>query len=211
MTRRGYLISLFPLLHLTCMAATFLFLCQHFSLTALFMLIFSIYLLPILCMHIHNWFAPLKEGATNLTELRYSPWWGVHQFQAIFNSIPAFEAILRLIPGAYSSWLRLWGSTIGKKIHWTPLVEIIDRSLLEVGDHVIFGHKVACVSHVILHKPDQLLLYVKRVTIGNHVFVGAGSRFAPGARVDDHMVLDYLTVVKINQHLKKESLCPVGE
>ncbi len=210
MTLRGHVISLFPLFHMLCMAAAFFTLCYHFTVVAVFSLIFSIYLLPILCMRVHHWVSPLKEGSSNIAELHYSPWWATHQFQAVFNAIPIFDAILRLIPGSYSIWMRLWGSTIGKGVYWTPLVDITDRGLMEVGNHVIFGHKASCFSHVIIHKPDKLILYVKRISIGDYVFVGAGSRIGPGARIDDHLVLDFLTDVKINQHLKKGTPCPVG-
>ncbi|MDR3477451.1 MAG: acyl transferase [Gammaproteobacteria bacterium] len=211
MTYRSRLLSFFPLFHLLWIAGFFLALCYHFSCFNLLGFIFAVYLLPILCMRLHHYFSAPIEGTFTLTERRYCAWWGTHQFQSVFNAIPDFDAILRLIPGAYSAWLRLWGSTIGKRIYWTPLVEITDRSLMVVGDDVIFGHKVSCFAHVIIHKPDKLILYVKRITIGKRVFVGAGSRLGPGAIVDEGLSLKFLTDVKINQHLTEESLCKIGE
>jgi hypothetical protein len=211
MTLLSRLMNFFPVLHLVCIGTAFGFFIALPSLIHIFMLVFWIYFLPLLCMKIHNYFHPLKNGTSDLATLRYSAWWGSHQIQAVFNAIPAFEAILRLIPGAYSSWLRLWGSSIGEKIYWTSQVEITDRSLMTIGNHVIFGHKVACFAHVIVRKNEKLLLYVKQITIGDHVFIGAGSRLGPGTHITPNAMLPLLTDLKINQHIVGEVQCPVGE
>ena len=92
--------------------------------------------------------------------------------QLIFIALPALEAILRLIPGVYSAWLRLWGSHVGKHVYWTPLIEITDRDLLDIGDRVIFGHRAACYNHVVKPKGEDLVLYTAKITIGSDVFVG---------------------------------------
>src|SRR6266851_3058498 len=68
-------------------------------------------------------------------------------------ALPLLELFLQLTPGAFSLWLRLWGSRIGRRVHWTPRVEIADRSMLAVGDDVVFGHKVECYAHAI--KPSS--------------------------------------------------------
>jgi acetyltransferase-like isoleucine patch superfamily enzyme len=211
MTLLSRFMNLFPALHLVCIVAASGFFITEPSVGRVFLLFFCIYLLPLLSMKIHNYFHPVKNGISNLATLRYSAWWGSHQIQGVFNAIPVFEAILRLIPGAYSSWLRLWGSTIGQKIYWTSRVEITDRSLMIIGNHVIFGHKIACYAHVIVRKKAKILLYVKPITIGDHVFIGAGSRLGPGTSIAAFTTLPLLTDLKINQNMVGEALCLVGE
>ena len=64
-----------------------------------------------------------------------------HQLQVLYSAFPA----LRLVPGLYSAWLRLWGSRVGRAVYWTPQVKITDRGLLKVGDGVVFGHRVVSI------------------------------------------------------------------
>src|SRR4030095_10140128 len=90
-----------------------------------------VYLLPVACFRLHEMKWPLTEGKTRLDDENYVPWWGAHQMQVMYTAFPALDAALRLVPGVYSAWLRLWGSRIGRDVHWTPLVEITDRSMLE--------------------------------------------------------------------------------
>jgi hypothetical protein len=107
-----------------------------------------LYLVPVATYRLHGALWPLVEGASRIDAPRYAPWWGGHQCQLMYSALPALEAALRLVPGLYSGWLRLWGSRVGRGVYWTPLVEITDRSLLEVGDGVVFGHRVACYAHL---------------------------------------------------------------
>lgn len=207
MTLHSRIMNFFPLLHLLCIGMALLTLCYYHFLFSLLLLVFAIYLIPLLGMRIHHSFYPLHEGTSDLAAPTYSAWWGTHQLQAVFNAFPAFETLLRLIPGCYSSWLRCWGSNIGKKVYWTPHVEITDRSLLEIGDQVIFGDKVICYSHVVMQKTPKLLLYVKTIKIGNHVFIGAGSRLGPGTHIADFSVIPLLTDLTINQAVARESTC----
>ena len=151
----------------------------------------------------HLWF-PVREGFSQIDGKGYSPWWGGHQIQAIYLAIPQLEAALRLIPGAFSLWLRMWGSKVGAAVYWTPRVDIVDRNLLDIGDRVIFGDKVECFGHVFKPKQGRLLLYVKRVHIGRHVFIGAGSRLGPGVRIADGANVPVLSVLFPNQNLRKE-------
>jgi hypothetical protein len=159
----------------------------------------AIYLLPPALFQVHQWLWPVREGASHLDGPEYVPWWGTHQIQGIYNAFPALEAALRLVPGLYSAWLRLWGARVGRNVYWTARVEILDRSLLEVGDGVVFGHKSACYAHVIAPKGGRVLLYVRRVTIGANAFIGAGSRLGPGARIPAGAVLPVCTDVGIGE------------
>jgi len=185
MTIRGILVSLFPLAMMTGALTSlgFAFWCKE---TTYFgMVVIFLYVLPVLCFRIHQLIAPIKMGGSHLVGKGYSGWYGGHQIQLLYLYLPILERVLRLIPGAFSLWLRLWGAKVGKGIYWTPHFEISDRSLLTVGDNVIFGHRVTIVAHLIKPTKKNLLLYVKPVQIGAQAFVGAGTVIGPGVTVND--------------------------
>ena len=199
MTVMGRLISFYPALILSLAAGLALWLVFHPSWVQPLALMLVVYGLPPLTLRLHNRIWPLGEGLMNLAEPRYSAWWGAHQIQLLFIALPQLEAILRLVPGCYSAWLRLWGSRVGRKVYWTPNVEITDRSMVEVGDRVVFGHKCKLLGHAIKPKNGVAMLYIRKIKIGSDVFIGAGSRIGPGAVIGDGVYLPILTDVYVNQ------------
>lgn len=195
MTAAGLLVSLFPLAVVAGAAACLVWFASAPSFIPLAALLAVLYLVPLLAFRLHQLIAPLRAGGSRLDGQAYVPWWGGHQIQLIYIAVPQLEALLRIVPGLYSLWLRAWGSRIGRRVHWTPLVEVTDRSLLEVGDGVIFGHRAVLFGHVIRHGKQHLLLYVRPVKIGDGVFVGAGSAIGPGAVIQPGVRLDAETRV----------------
>ena len=169
------------------------------------LLIAVVYLLPVACFRVHEALWPLAEGFSRLDTPEYSPWWGGHQFQVVYSAFPALEAALRIVPGAYSAWLRLWGSRVGRRVYWTPRVDITDRSLLDVGDDVVFGHLVACYAHLVKRQPDGVVLYVRRIQVGCGVLLGAACRLGPGVRIDDGVSLEIRTDVLPGRHVQADS------
>lgn len=153
------------------------------SLWGLILWVFFLYGFPVLAYRLHNHIYSLEPGISYLQGSDYSPWWGSHQFQLIYIAFPALETLLRLIPGLFSAWLRLWGAEVGKRVYWTPTLEIADRGLLSIGDDVVFGHRVGLYSHIIKPRRDNLMLYLKSITIGHSSFIGAGSDIGPGATI----------------------------
>src|SRR5215813_15128228 len=119
MTMMGRLISFYPALILSLAVGSFIWFGFHPSWVQPVALVAAVYLLPPLTLRLHNLIWPLDEGPLNLAEPKYAAWWGAHQIQLIFIALPQLEAILRLIPGCYSMWLRLWGSRIGRGVYWT--------------------------------------------------------------------------------------------
>jgi hypothetical protein len=202
MSALGRLLTFFPTLQIV-LCIAFIALSTRSPLWLL-ALPFVIYALPLITFRIINLFLPLREGRSFLDGPRYSPWWGSHNLQRLFIAVPQLESLLQLIPGAFSIWLRLWGSDVGKRVHWTPRVEIADRGLLEIGDNVVVGHKVECYAHAIKQSHGRLVLYVKRIRIGRGAFLGAGVRMGPGARVEDGATVPTLTDLYINQVLANE-------
>ncbi len=202
MTFLGKTITFFPLFHLIAIIAAGMKLLIQPALFSLMLFFLIIYVLPVVLYRIHNRFFPLIEGGTRLDLPIYSPWWASYQFQGIFNAFPFLEALLRLIPGAYSFWIRGWGSKVGENVHWTPQVEIIDRSLIDVGDNVIFGHKVIIVSHVVFKKKNGVVrLFVRKVRIGSGAFIGAGSKFGPGTVITANQIIPFETLLTVNKRI----------
>lgn len=197
MTLLSTVLSFFPTLVMLMIFGSFLAICYQPGIISVLSLLFSIYIFPLLIYRIHNYFLPIKEDVSYLCGKEYSPWWGSHQIQSIYITFPVFEAILRLIPGAFSLWLRLWGSTVGKKVYWTPKLEIADRGLIEIGDNVILGYGVGIYPHIIKPKKQDLLLYVKKVKIGSNVFVGAGNNIAPGVNINDNTYIPISTTLPV--------------
>ena len=201
MTIRSRVFGLFPLLWLLAIGAALLLLILDPAWPAVLLLLFVVYLFPVLCYRTHDLVWPLEPGLSRLDTPDYSPWWGGHQFQIMYSALPTLEAVLRLVPGLYSGWLRAWGSRVGRGVYWTPLVEITDRALLDVGDGVVFGHRVGCYAHVAVRRRGGLYLYVKPISIGSGALLGAGSRLGPGAVIEANADLAVLTDVGMDQHI----------
>ena len=195
MTAAGTLVALFPLTVLAGVIACLVWLASAPSVLPIAALLAVVYLLPLAAFRLHQLVAPLRAGGSRIDGNSYVPWWGGHQIQLIYIAVPQLEALLRLVPGLYSLWLRGWGSKVGRRVHWTPLVEVTDRSLLEVGDRVVFGHRAVVFGHVIRHGKQNMLLYVRPVRIGDGVFIGAGSAIGPGAVIRPGARLDAETRV----------------
>ncbi len=185
MTPLSALLSFFPAFVMLMAGVSCLWICFQPGVFSVTTLLFCLYAFPLLVYRIHDYFYPLKEGISYLQGKEYSPWWGSHQIQGIYFAFPFLEAGLRLIPGTFSLWLRLWGSQVGKGVYWTPRLEISDRSLVEIGDNVVFGYGCGVLCHAVKPKKDNLMLYVKKVKIGSNAFIGAGSYLAPGVNVGD--------------------------
>jgi hypothetical protein len=199
MTLLGRIISFYSTCILGLCAATILWFGWRPAPIQPVILAVILYLVPPLTFRLHRIFFPIKKSLSNLSDRNYSPWWGTHQIQVIYTAIPQLEAALRLVPGLYSAWLRLWGSRIGRSVYWTPNVEITDRHLLDIGDRVVCGHKCKFLGHAIKPSGQKMTLYTRSIKVGNDVFIGAGSRIGPGAVIADGIFMPVLTDVHINQ------------
>lgn len=210
MSLLGRLMTFFPFFHIVSVAV-FAFLAlreiQHPAHFMMFVsaMLFMLYLMPPLVFRINNFFFPLEEGITFLHEPRYSSWWGGHLIQLVFIGFPTLETFLRLVPGVYSAWLRLWGAKIGKGVYWTPSVQLIDRSLLKVGDGVTFGHEVDLCAHMITRRKDSVRLLAKGITIGDGCLIGARAKLGPGVVVHSGVNIKYNTEGWPDQEFKGAS------
>lgn len=206
MSLMAKIITFFPaLFYLFCVMSIKVMVVNSFW-TGLSMLLFTLYLLPVLSFRVHNVIFPLRAGKTDLASKEYSPWYGSYCFQRIYNDMLFLESILRSFPGVYSSWLRLWGAKIGKGIMWTPNIQILDRSMIELGDRVFFGNEVYLCSHAVTKMDGQEVLGVYPIKIGEQSFVGAQSKIGPGAEVLPHSKLKYLTTVGFKERYPKDEI-----
>ncbi len=204
MTLPSRLLSFYPGLVIASSAALLVNLLLSPSLGRLLGLFFVVYGLPLLTFRLLGRAAPLRPGISYLDDPSYSPWWGGHQAQMLYIAFPQLESLLQLVPGLFSLWLRLWGSRVGRGVYWTPRVEIADRSLMLIGDRVVFGHKVQCFGHVVKRKNGRLLLYVAPIALGHDVFIGAGSRIGPGVFVENGVSVPITSDLFPNQRVSGE-------
>jgi acetyltransferase-like isoleucine patch superfamily enzyme len=158
-----------------------------------------LYLVPPLLHRAHDAIWPLKAGSHAIVGADYVPWWGSHQLQRLYITFPALEAALRLVPGLFSAWLRLWGAKVGRKVYWTPSLEITDRSLLDIGDGAIFGQDAVMVSHVIMPRDGKMTLYFKTIVVGDGALIGGQSVLGPGAVVKPAVMVRARQTVSVNE------------
>ena len=149
----------------------------------------------------------MKTTRKNRTPADFLKWWTCFQCQVLFLRFPALEEIIRLVPGCYSLWLRLWGSRIGKLTYWAPRTSILDRGFLDIGDNVIFGAGVKLNSHV-MEKGKLLLAPVKighRSLIGGYSLLTAGTEISEGETVRAFLISPPFSKWKDNKRIRETS------
>jgi len=143
-----------------------------------------LYLLPPLAVRLTLLIHPLPNGRCELGSAAFLVWWLTAQWQILFTRLPALEELLRLVPGLYSLWMRLWGARIGKLVYWSPGAQVFDRPLVEIGDRVILGAGLRIVPHFI--GPDEegrRCLIAAPVRIGSDAIVGGHAVISPGVEI----------------------------
>ena len=126
------------------------------------------------------------QGRIRVGSKAFFVWWFVFQLQIVFCRLTALEEVLRLVPGLYSRWLRLWGSRIGRFTYWSPGTLITDRSFLSIGDDVVLGAGVRLNPHVLAKgKNGELELLLATVRVGDRVQVGGYSLLTAGTEIQD--------------------------
>jgi hypothetical protein len=157
----------------------------------------ALYLLPPACAFVVRRTASIPEGKIAFGSKPFFVWWILLQLQMIFSRLPALEELLRLVPGAYSAWLRLWGARIGRLTFWSPGTRILDRSYLEVGNDVVLGAGVRVNPHVFAKNSagGGLELLLGTVRIGDRAQVGGYSLLTTGSEVAAGEVTDALLIL----------------
>jgi hypothetical protein len=188
----GPLSNLFPLFHWILIWAAALKFIREPHAEWLLLLLAVIYLLPPGLFRLYSLKYPARSGRWTLDPDVRNDWWIYYQLQMVYANVPAFESILRAIPFAYSAWLRLWGSRIGKRVYWTPNVQILDRHMMRIGDDVVFGHLAICSAHLVTKRRDgRLALILRPIEIGDGCLIGGEARIGPGVRVPPNTLVPY--------------------
>jgi acetyltransferase-like isoleucine patch superfamily enzyme len=146
-----------------------------------------LYVLPPVAVRLLLARRPLATGESDPESPDFLRWWLTAQCQILFLRLPVLEELLRVVPGLYSMWLRLWGARVGALVYWSPGVCILDRPLVRVGHRVVFGVGVRINPHV-LARPSgggPAVLHLAPVAIGNDVIVGGYSLLLPGCVIGD--------------------------
>jgi acetyltransferase-like isoleucine patch superfamily enzyme len=176
-----------PFFSLFVLCLSLYFLGVAYKLSSATYLIFAFltpYLIPLLTWRLINFIYPLKEGSCEyLAEKTFSPWLSSYRIQEIYLKLPILEGLIHFVPFLYNSWLKAWGSEIGKRVLIPPSVKIVDRTSLKIGNNVYLGDEVYFSSHFIVQKNGRIFCYHKSVTIEDNCFIGAFTKLGPGACV----------------------------
>jgi acetyltransferase-like isoleucine patch superfamily enzyme len=143
-----------------------------------------VYVLPPLAYRIESLLFAPQSGRHPVASQAFLRWWLSAQWQVSFNRLPMLEEVLRIVPGLYSIWLRLWGAKIGSLVYWSPGVAVLDRPFLRVGNRVVFGAGVRLNPHVIVPgKKNEAQLWLAPVTLGDDALIGGYSLITAGCTI----------------------------
>jgi acetyltransferase-like isoleucine patch superfamily enzyme len=197
-------LNLLPPLHAAgTLACLFLPLAWPWKIAAAFAFL---YLIPIIPARILRESLRKSPPEISVGSPDFLKWWACFQFQVLFLRFPATEEIIRLIPGAYSLWLRAWGSRIGKFTYWAPRTCILDRGFLDIGDNVVFGAGVKLNPHVI-ENGNLLLAPVEigdRAAIGGYSLLTAGTAISPGDECRAFLISPPFSKWKDNKRIREK-------
>ena len=143
-----------------------------------------LYIAPALAARIIISVSPVAEGRIRPGTRAFFTWWTLANLQMIFCRLPLLEELIRLVPGLYSLWLRLWGARIGRLTYWGAGLRILDRSYLHVGDDVIFGAAVRINPHVLTrNEQGEMQLILASIVVGDRTIVGGYSLLTAGTEI----------------------------
>jgi acetyltransferase-like isoleucine patch superfamily enzyme len=143
-----------------------------------------LFVVPALAARALHALIPIPGTHVRVGTHAFFAWWAMANLQMLFSRIPAIEEALRLVPGLYSTWLRLWGARIGRLTYWGAGLRILDRSFLHIGDDVIFGAAVRLNPHVLArNEQGELELILAPIVIGDRSVVGGYSLLTAGTEL----------------------------
>lgn len=127
--------------------------------------------------------SPVTAGAMP-SQREFGLWWFLTQLQMPFNRIGLLEELLRLVPGLYSLWLKLWGARVSLMTFWTRDVLISERYLLTIEPGVTVASQTGISAHLVNPGTDGVLrLVVAPVVIERGAVMGIRSGLGPGCRL----------------------------
>ena len=128
--------------------------------------------------------ARISEGRIRIGSGAFFAWWALANLQMLFSRLPMLEELLRLVPGLYSMWLRLWGARVGRLTYWGAGLRILDRSFLCIGDNVVFGAAVRLNPHVLArNEGGEMELLLATIVVRDRSMVGGYSLLTAGSEI----------------------------
>lgn len=170
-----------PIFHIATGLLLTLWMC-HTTSSRLGILVAWIYLLPPLASRLMITIFGNPEGRLTQDVSAYRVWWVLTQLQILFNRLPWLEELLRLLPGLYALWIRLWGGRLSPFAYVGPGVQITDRHAIHVGRGAVLGMNSLLTGHLVIRDEKgrwQVLVAAPVVEPG--AIVGGAAKLGPGA------------------------------
>ena len=143
-----------------------------------------LYLLPPCLCRLVMVFSPIHRTHIAVGTREFFTWWSLLNLQVVFCRFSFLEELLRMVPGLYSAWLRLWGSRIGRLTYWAAGTAILERQYLDIGDDVMLGAGARLNAHVLVrNNTGQLELLLAPIKIGAGAMVGGYSLLTTGTEI----------------------------
>lgn len=166
-------------------------------------LLFSawVYLIPPLLCRIVTGLFGKPDGDFSQDASEFKHWWFLTQLQILFNRLSVLEEILRLLPGVYGLWLRLWGAQVSLFAYWSPAVIVADRYHLHIGAGAILGGGCRIGGHVLQRLQDgNMRLLVGPVHIHKGAMIGLHAAIGPHSVVTENQTLPAARLLKPGYH-----------
>lgn len=141
-----------------------------------------LYLVPAALGGLVTRLRPTPTGSFGLDDPGYRHWWLMLQLQLPFNRLPFLEEALRLVPGLYPAWIRLWGGHLSAQSFVGPGVMIGDRHLIRVGPRAVLGARAGFAGHIAFRDAaGRWRVIVAPCAVGADAIVGGDAGMGPGA------------------------------
>lgn len=141
-----------------------------------------VYLLPPCLSRLLMALGGRPEGRFAQDSRDYRVWWALTQLQILFNRLPWLEELLRLVPGLYALWIRLWGGHLSFFAYVAPQVLITDRHAVCVGRGAVLGMRSVLCGHLVQRDENgRWLVMAATPVVESEAILGGDCRMAPGA------------------------------
>lgn len=178
--RATLLMNFIPLLHILACAACWLW--PVSMVCRLFLFGFTLYLLPALVVRAVMAIGGRPQGLLHQDSGGFKRWWFAFQCQTVFNRLPWLEELLRLVPGLYALWIRLWGGRVSPRCYIAPGATLLDRWAVEVQTGAVLGYGCLLVAHLGTRGVDgRGMLLVAAPCVQQDAIVGGLAKLGPGA------------------------------
>ncbi len=193
--------NFYPIIHFILIFTAMLCFIKSPGFFSFLYLVFIVYFLSIIIWKILLMNYKFPEGAARIGKRAEGGnlWLIYYNLQAVYNGSSLPETILKAIPFAYSAWLRLWGSKVGKFVNWTPGCQVVDRAHLIIGDRCLVGNLSYLSAHIMKKNENFYTLYVKNIEIGSDCVMSFRATIGPGAKIKDNSFLTAGQAVYPNQ------------